>query len=81
MSRGMGDDARLLLVERASPVRATESAEAQRILFSDLQMMVMLGDRERTVEEYASLLTAAGLALTSAIPTSTEVDLIEAVPI
>lgn len=62
-------------------MRATESAEAQRILFSDLQMMVMLGDRERTVEEYASLLTAAGLALTSAIPTSTEVDLIEAVPI
>jgi orsellinic acid C2-O-methyltransferase len=76
----MGDDARLLLVERVSPARATESAEAQRILLSDMQMMVMLGGRERTVDEYAALLTAAGLTLTSVTPTSTEVDVIEAVP-
>jgi len=76
----MGDDARLLLVERVSPARATESIEAQRILFTDMQMMVMLGGRERTVDEYASLLTAAGLTLTSVTPTSAEVDLIEAAP-
>ena len=77
----MGEDARLLLVERVSPARATESIEAQRILLSDMQMMVMLGGRERTMDEYASLLAAAGLTLTSVTPTSTEVDVIEAVPV
>jgi hypothetical protein len=77
----MGESARLLLVERVSPARATASIEAQRILLSDMQMMVMLGGRERTVDEYASLLAAAGLTLTSVTPTSTEVDVIEAVPI
>lgn len=77
----MGDDARLLLVERVSPARAMESAEAQRILFSDMQMMVMLGGRERTVDEYADLLSAAGLRFTSVTPTTTEVDVIEAVPV
>jgi hypothetical protein len=46
-----------------------------------MQMMVMLGGCERTVDEYASLLAAAGLTLTSVTPTSTEVDVIEAVPI
>jgi len=76
----MGDDSRLLLVERVSPARATESTEAQRILFSDMQMMVMLGGRERTVDEYADLLSAAGLTFTSVTPTTTEVDVIEAVP-
>ena len=77
----MGENARLLLVERVSPARATESIEAQRILLSDMQMMVMLGGRERTMDEYASLLAAAGLTLTSVTPTSTEVDVIEAVPV
>jgi hypothetical protein len=77
----MGDDARLLLVERVSPARATESIEAQRILLSDMQMMVMLGGRERTMDEYASLLAAAGLTLTSVTQTSTEVDVIEAIPV
>jgi hypothetical protein len=76
----MGEKARLLLVERVSPARATESVEAQRILLSDMQMMVMLGGRERTVEEYSNLLTAAGFTLTSVTPTTTEVDVIEAVP-
>jgi hypothetical protein len=47
--------------------------------FSDLNMLVMPGGRERTEEEYAVLFAAAGLRLTRVVDTATRASVIEAV--
>jgi hypothetical protein len=46
--------------------------------FSDLNMLVMPGGRERTEEEYAVLFEAAGLKLTRVVDTATRAAVIEA---
>jgi hypothetical protein len=46
--------------------------------FSDLNMLVLPGGRERTEHEYAALFDAAGLRLTGVIHTSSRVSIIEA---
>ncbi len=46
----------------------------------DINMLVMSGGRERTVEEYSSLLTTGGFRLSRIIPTGTATDVLEAVP-
>ena len=45
--------------------------------FSDLNMLVMPGGRERTEDEYAALFAAAGLALTRVVDTSTRMSVLE----
>jgi hypothetical protein len=75
--RAMATSSRLLLVERDLP---TDNREALPAALSDLSMMLQLGGGERTVEEYRSLLTAAGFALTRVIPTPHGESVIEAVP-
>ena len=63
----MGPEAVVLVIERdLGP--PNENAAAK---LSDLNMFVMPGGRERTVEEYAALLERAGLRLAGAHPTST----------
>ncbi|HVJ51769.1 MAG TPA: methyltransferase [Aliidongia sp.] len=47
----------------------------------DLTMMVVLGAKERTLEEYEALLGAAGFRVTGVVPTATPVSLIEAVAV
>jgi SAM-dependent methyltransferase len=47
---------------------------------SDLNMMVMLGGRERTADEYKALLTSAGFRMAAVVPTKGPIDVIEAVP-
>lgn len=44
----------------------------------DLQMLVMLGGRERTEHEYAALFRAAGLAPTSTTPIGAGLSVFEA---
>jgi hypothetical protein len=51
-----------------------------RTAFSDLNMLVAPGGRERELAEYGSLLTAAGFTLGRAVPTGTDVFVIEALP-
>lgn len=63
----MGKGARLLLVERLMPDRAAESPQDRRAHFLDVQMMVMLGGRERNEQQYAALFEASGLKLTRTI--------------
>jgi hypothetical protein len=46
---------------------------------SDLEMLVLLGSRERTVEEYETLLGRAGLSVKSIVPTLEHLVIIEAV--
>ena len=55
----MAPDATVLVIER--PVPAPNEGAA--IKFSDLNMMVNNGGRERTRQEYATLFAAAGLEL------------------
>ena len=66
--RAMATGARVMLVERLFPDRVTASARDFRSVMIDLQMMVQLGGRERTVEEYRGLLEAHGFAFSAATP-------------
>ena len=49
--------------------------------FSDLNMMVMTGGRERTEEEFATLLAAAGFRLTAVTGTGTQYSVVEGVAV
>jgi O-methyltransferase domain/Dimerisation domain len=70
----MGSQAVLLVIERdLGP--PNESAVAK---LSDLNMFVMPGGRERTIDEYGALLDRAGLRLDGAHPTTTGHLVIEA---
>ncbi len=46
--------------------------------FSDLNMLVMPGGRERTEEEHAALFAAAGLRLTRVVHTPSRISIVEA---
>ena len=65
---------RLLLAERVIPLGNLPS-EAK--LF-DINMLVTVGGRERTEEEYKALLQAANLKLTRIISTTSHFSLVEA---
>ena len=78
--RAMGDDARLLLIERVMPARMGSGAADRAIARSDLNMLVGLSGRERTVEQLRGLLDAAGFELRERRPVWREFSLLEAVP-
>lgn len=58
-----------------------EGPDPARAAFSDLNMLVAPGGRERTRDEYAALLERAGLALAQVVPTASNVFLLVATPI
>jgi ubiquinone/menaquinone biosynthesis C-methylase UbiE len=64
--RAMRPDARVLVLE--APLPADDSPGPGRWL--DLQVMLLCGGRERTVEEYAGLFEKAGLRLARAVATA-----------
>ncbi|WP_394821843.1 methyltransferase [Pendulispora albinea] len=66
---------RLLLLEQVVP-RGNEPSPTKVL---DLQMMVFLEGRERTVEEFRALLSQTGFALERVVSTGTIVHIIEAV--
>ncbi len=72
----MGTEARVLVIERdlGGP---NETPEAK---FSDLNMLVNPGGRERTYDEYAQLFEHAGLELTGSTPTTSVWSVFEARP-
>ncbi len=63
--RAMRPDARVLVLE--APLPSDDSPGPGRWL--DLQVMLLCGGRERTVEQYAGLFQKAGLRLARTIPT------------
>jgi precorrin-6B methylase 2 len=67
---------RLLLVEQA--IQAENEPDPAK--FSDLNMLVMLGGRERTVDDFRRLYAEAGFRLANIIPTGSPFDIIEGVP-
>jgi hypothetical protein len=62
--RAMVDGARLILVERYLP---DDPSEALPVLHADLEILVNVGGRERTTDEYAILLARSGLRLARTI--------------
>ena len=70
----MNSSGRVLIVEHVVP----GGNEPHPGKFIDLEMMLVTGGRERTAEEYESLLTSAGLSLTQIIPTAVSASIIEA---
>ena len=71
----MKDGARLVIVERLMPERATDDPAA---IMLDLHMMTITGGRARTLAEFAALLSEAGLKLARTAPTSSGLTIIEA---
>jgi hypothetical protein len=67
----------LLLLERVL-TGPPHNAMSTVIAFTDLNMLVGPGGRERTADEYAALLAAGGLTLTRVVPTTSEVSIVEA---
>ena len=72
--KALAADGRVLLVEQL----LDRSPDPVRTAFSDLNMLIMTGGRERTTDEYRALLTAAGLELVDTIPTASTTFVIEA---
>jgi len=71
----MADGGRVLLIETVVP--GPEQPDYAKL--GDLEMLVLLGSRERAVAEYDALLGHAGLARTRIVPTSEHLKIIEAV--
>ena len=78
--RAMSPQSTLLLVERLLPTMVEPSGASETATFSDLNMMVMNGGRERTEAAYRALLEAAGLRHARTVPTSVGFSVVEAVP-
>ena len=72
----MSSDARLLVIEQLIGAPNTDAVGK----FSDLNMLVLPGGRERTREEFAALFASAGLRLVDAVPTAAGDAVIEAQP-
>lgn len=64
-SAALAESGTLLIIERILPDRVAEDPET---VLMDFQMLVMTGGRERTADEYRSLLSAAGFKLNRIIP-------------
>ena len=73
--RAMSPDGKLLIVEIIVP----PPGEPHLAKVSDLEMLIVLGSRERTREQYESLLGRAGFRVVRIVPTSEPLSLIEAV--
>lgn len=74
--RAMRPETRLLVLERV----VAPPNEVPEAKFSDLNMLVVPGGRERTREEFAALFAAAGFRLEAVVPTGTRLCVIEGAP-
>jgi SAM-dependent methyltransferase len=77
--RAMGASGRLLIVEGIYPLRIDPSEECRGAASNDVNMLVCTGGRQRSEDEFRSLLHAAGLKLMRIVPTPARVGVIEGV--
>jgi len=73
----IGSGGRLLVIEGVVP--AGNDPSFSKLL--DLNMMVMPGGKERTEAEYRALFAAGGFRLERVVPTASEIQVLESVPI
>ena len=74
----LAPDGRVLLIERVMPVQVEDRPEHRTTARSDLNMLVGLGGRERTIKEYDALLLSTGLLRTRTYPAAAAFSVIEA---
>jgi hypothetical protein len=72
----MPGSARLIIIERLVPERATDDPGA---VLLDLHMMTITGGRARSLAEFKALLSEADLVLSKTTPTRSGLTIIEAV--
>jgi hypothetical protein len=72
----MPRSARLLVIERVVP----NGGEASDAKLFDINMLIVVGGLERTIDEYRRLLDEAGLALSRVVATDSPLSVLEAVP-
>ena len=78
--RALGQEARLLVVERIVPEEVGASPDDQGLACMDLHMLVQLGGRERTEAELRALLSGAGFRTLGVKPLRSTLAVIEALP-
>lgn len=78
-ARAMLSTSRLVLLERKLPERIESPEDAFTTVMGDLHMMVVLGGKERTADQYRKLLSEAGLRMTREIPIESDITAFEAV--
>jgi hypothetical protein len=76
----MGADGTLLIVEGVYPERIDRSPESAGAAANDVNMLVCTGGRQRSAEEFRTLLAAAGFRLSRIVPTLARVGIIEGRP-
>jgi hypothetical protein len=74
--QAISPEGRLLIMER---VIAEGKSSVDAKLF-DINMLVIVGGRERTEQEYTNLLSGANFAVTRVLPTASPLSIIEAAP-
>ncbi len=74
-----GPQARLVILEQVVPERLADRFDDRAVIRGDLTMLTV-GGKERTAEEYRTLLAAAGFRLTTISPTASSFSVIEAIP-
>lgn len=77
----LGPGGRVIVIERIMPAQVQDLPEHRTTARSDLNMLVGLGGRERTVADYDTLLQAAGLLRRHSRPAAAAFSMIEAVRI
>lgn len=78
--RAMRSTGRLLVVDRVLPESIEASERLCEMAFSDLNMLVLAGGRERTATEFQTLFRSAGFHLLRVVPTTLPYSLVEGVP-
>jgi hypothetical protein len=76
----MGADGTLLIVEGVYPERIDQSLDSKGAAANDVNMLVCTGGRQRSEEEFRTLLGAAGFRLSQVVPTLARVGIIEGRP-
>src|SRR5262249_37441489 len=77
--RAVGPSARLLIVEGIYPGRIDPSDECRGAASNDVNMLVCTGGRQRSEDEFRSLLPPAGLTLTRLLSPPARVRVVEGV--
>jgi hypothetical protein len=80
--QAMKADGKVLVVEPALPAEVKPSFALLGVIMSDLNMLVNTGGKERTEQEFASLLETSGLTMTgvSRVPKPSTLSVIEGTP-
>jgi len=77
--RAMHSRSRLVLLERKLPERVENLDDAFTTVMGDVHMMVVLGGKERTANEFRQLLAQAGLQMTREVRMESDITAFEAV--